>query len=493
MNLLFLAPIVVLLLVVILSCLKRAPSNRAYVITGFRSDPKILIGKAGLKLPFLERCDELDISQITIKLATDEYVPTRDFINIKVEAVVQIAVDTSTDGILRAMQHFLNEDKDGIESTACQTLLGNLREIVGTMNLKDLCQDKAKFSEEVKEKARCDMEGLGLVILAFNVQSVKDKEGLIENLGIENTEQIRKDAAIAKAIAERDVQVAQAEAKNASNEADTKSKLAIAERNNTLSIRTSELKISEDTKKAEANAAFKIQEAISLKSIEMSSQDAKIAKQEKEIELQKQEVGVMEQRLDAEVRKKADAERYAKEQEAEAVLYTRQKEAEAKLFEQEKAAVAVRKMGEAEADAIRMKGEAEAAALDKKADAMKKYGQAAILEMVVGILPDMARAVAEPISAIDKVTIVGGNSDGVSDMAGNVPVMLAKVMESVKETTGFDLTEVMKADTYDAKVNRNVALSGNVSLDKPDVDVSDESSESDRFVSDFEGDTCTVV
>lgn len=457
-----LIPLIVILVLIFLACLKKAPSNKAYIITGFRDKPKILSGRAGFKIPFLERCDELDIGQITIGLETEEYVPTKDFINIQVEAVVQIAVDTSDAGIVKAMQHFLNGGKEEIEETASKTLLGNLREIVGTMELKELCQDKAKFSEEVKSKAKDDMESLGLVILAFNVQTVKDKDGLISNLGIENTEKIRQEAAIAKAIARRNIEIAEAQAKDESNEADTKAELAIAERNNALEIRRSELRVTEDTKRAAADAAFEIQAAISRKDLEISAQNAEIAKREKEIELQQREAEVAEKRLDAQVKKKAEAEKYAAEQEADALLYTRQKEAEAKLFEQEKEAIAIRKTGEAEAEAIRLKGEAEAAALDKKADAMKKYGQAAILEMIVGILPDMAKAIAEPISAIDKVTVIGGNSDGVSDVAGNVPLVLAKVMESVKETTGFDLAEVMKADTYDAKVNRKVELSGSV-------------------------------
>lgn len=134
----------------------------------------------------------------------------------------------------------------------------------------------------------------------------------------------------------------------------------------------------------------------------------------------------------------------------------------------EKEAEAIRKRGEAEAEAIRLKGEAEADAMDKKAEAMKKYGQAAILEMIVGVLPEMAKSIAEPVSAIDKVTIIGGDSSGVSDVSGNVPAILAKTIESVREATGFDLTEVLKASTYDAKVNRSVDLSGSLNLQKPE-------------------------
>ena len=178
--------------------------------------------------------------------------------------------------------------------------------------------------------------------------------------------------------------------------------------------------------------------------------------------------------------KKADAERYAVEQKAAAELSRRQREAEAKKYEQEKEAEArkaqaeaekfamlqeaegVKAKGEAEAAAIQAKGLAEAEAMEKKAEAMKKYGQAAMMEMIVQALPEMAKAIAEPLSTIDKVTIIdsGNGEAGVSSMGSYVPGVLAKTIESVKETTGLDITEIMKANTYDAKVTRNVNISG---------------------------------
>ena len=184
-----------------------------------------------------------------------------------------------------------------------------------------------------------------------------------------------------------------------------------------------------------------------------------------------------EKKLDAEVKKKAEAEKYAAQQKADAEKYVRERDAEAALFERQKEAEAIRATGDAEAEAIRLKGIAEAEAIDKKAEAMKKYGNAAIIEMLVGVLPEMAKAVADPIAAIDKVSIIGGDSNGVADMSGNVPAVLAKVMESVKETTGFDLMDVMKAETYDAKVNRNVTIDGAVPvIDETVIEDTDEKS-----------------
>lgn len=359
-----------------------------------------------------------------------------------------------------AMKNFLNMTETQIVKELQDSLQGNLREIIGTMKLKELSQNKKEFGDQVQEKAQVDMNSLGIKILSFNVQTVIDKNGLIENLGIENTAKIKQDAQIAQAEADRNVAVAQAQALKEANEAKVQSQKAISERNNELAIRQAELKITEDSKKAEADAAYEIQKQESRKTIEISTQNAEIARREREIELQRKEAQVAAERLDATVKKKAEAEKYAAQLQADAELYRRQKEAEAELFEKEKEAEAIRKQGEAEADAIRAKGIAEAEAIDKKAEAMKKYGNAAIIEMLVNVLPDVAKSVAEPISAIDKVTVIGSDTNGVSDMAGNVPVVMAKVMESVKEATGVDMTEIIRANTYDAKVTKNINVTG---------------------------------
>lgn len=440
-------------------------SDEAAIISGVSKKPRVLVGRAGFKIPFFEKVDRMKIGQIDIDINTVDYIPTSDFINIQVDAVAQVAIDATDlkgEAIQRAMRNFLNKKQDAIRASLSKSLQGNLREIIGTMSLKDICQNKAKFSAEVKSNAEGDMAELGIKILSFNVQNISDEQGLIDDLGIDNREQIRKTASIAKAQAKKEVAVAEAKASNEANAAKVASEMEIAKRNNDLEIKKSELKIQEDTKKAEADAAYKIQDQTQRKSIEVESQNADIAKREKEIELQAKEAEVARQKLIAEVEKPAEAEKFAKMQEADADLYARQKDAEAKLYEQQKEAEAIKAKGEAEAEAIRLKGEAEADAMDKKAEAMKKYGQAAILEMIVGVLPDMAKAVAEPISAIDEVKIIGSDGNGVSDMAGNVPVMLAKVMESVKETTGIDMMEIVKASTYDAKVTKNVTIDGDV-------------------------------
>lgn len=469
---------VALLLLIIAKGYVKAPPDTAYIISGFKKQPRILIGRAGIRIPFLERIDKLSLKQVTVDVKTEGYIPTLDFINIRVDAVAKVRVSTEPELLERAMKNFLNKDSQDIIEDLQDSLQGNMREIVGTISLRDICNNREEFGNQVQQKASVDMKNLGIEIISCNIQNVEDESDLIKNMGMDNTAKIRKDAAIAKAEADRDVAIKQAEADKEANEARVKADLEIAQKKNELDIRKSELKKAADTKAAEADAAFEIQKQEQRKTIETASTNAEIAKREREVELKEREVKVMEQSLEAEIKKKAEAEKFKEQQEADAKLYIRTKDAEAKKVEaeleaealmkkadadkyaQEQEAKAIEAKGQAEAAAIRAKGIAEAEAIDKKAEAMKKYGEAAILEMAFNILPEMAKNIAEPISSIDKVTVIGGNSNGVADMAGNVPIVMAKVIESVKEATGIDLNEIIKADTFEGKTTRNVNLTG---------------------------------
>lgn len=330
-------------------------------------------------------------------------------------------------------------------------------EYTDIIRITDYVQDRKKFADKVQENAAPDMAKMGLDIVSFNVQNVTDKGNVIENLGIDRVVTISKSAQISKAESERDIAVAKAAADKQANDARVEAETAIAEQNNALEIKKQELKKQSDIKKAEADAAYEIQEQEQRKTIEIATADANIAKQEKEAEIKEKEIAVREKSLDAEVKKQADAEKYARMQKADAEKYEQEKRAEAEKFTKLQAAEATRAQYEAEAEGIRAKGLAEAEAMEKKADAMAKYGKAAMTEMIIKVLPQMAEAIAKPLESIDKVSIIGGAGDsGMSAISDNVPQVLAKTIESVKETTGFDLTEVMKANTYDAKVNNNI-------------------------------------
>ncbi len=481
--------IIVVVLLIVLLCLGyvKAPPDMAYIISGIKTKSKVVIGKASIRIPFFERLDKLNLRLIPIDVKTSNAVPTADYININVDATVNIKISNQPDKLRLAAENFLNKNTEYIAGVAREVLEGNVREIVGRMRLEEMVSDRQKFAELVKENAEPDLAAMGLDVISFNVQNFVDGNDVIENLGIDNIVKIKKAAAIARAESERDIKVAQAAADKDSNDAAVAAQTEIAKKQNELAIKKSELQMEADTKRAMADAAYEIQKEEQRKTIEVATANADIARQEREIELKQKEVAVKERALEAEVKKQAEAEKYAAQQKADASLYQRQKQAEAQQREAEarkaqaeadrfskeqeaqgvKAygeaeAAAVKAKGLAEAEAIQAKGLAEAEAMEKKAEAYAKYNKAAVAEMMIKVLPDIAAKIAEPLAQIDKITIIGGDggANGVEQVAGNVPAVMAKLFESMKETTGIDLANIINAESYDAKVNRNITVNG---------------------------------
>lgn len=462
--------VVIALILLVMTGYVKSPSDTAYIISGLKKEPKYVIGRSSIRIPFLQRMDKLMLKMISVDVKTEDSVPTNDYINVNIDSAVKVKVSSDPAKMKIAASNFLNKNEEYIRSSVVDVLQGNVREIIGQMKLEEIVQDRKKFADKVQENAAPDMAKMGLDIVSFNVQNVTDNGNVIENLGIDRVVSISKSAQISRAESERDIAVAKASAEKQANDARVEAETAIAEQNNALEIKKQELKKQSDIKKAEADAAYEIQEQEQRKTIEIATADANIAKQEKEAEIKEKEIAVKEKSLDAEVKKQADAEKYARmqkadadkyeaEQRAEAEKITKMKEAEAAKAQGVAEAEATKAKGIAEAETIRAKGMAEAEAMEKKADAMAKYGKAAMTEMIIKVLPQMAEAIAKPLESIDKVSIIGGAGDsGMSTISDNVPQVLAKTIESVKETTGFDLTEVMKANTYDARVNNNLNI-----------------------------------
>ncbi len=419
-------PIVVVALIVVIIFLTgyvKASPDTALIISGMRKKPKVLIGKAGVKIPFLERKDELNLQLIPIDVKTSTAVPTADYINIRVDATVNVKISDNEDRLKLAAQNFLNKKPDYIGGVAREVLEGNVREIVGKMALEEMVSDRQKFAVLVKENAEPDLAAMGLDIISFNVQNFVDNNSVIENLGVDNIVKIQKNAAISRAESEKEIAKAQANAKREANEAEVNAESEIAIKQNELAIKKAELKKESDVKKAEADAAYKIQEEEQRKTVEITTANANLAKQEKEILLKQKEVEITEQTLEAQVKKKAEADRFAKQQHADAQLYERQREAEARKFETEKEAEAmkaqaeaqkykmeqeaegIRTKGLAEAEAIRAKSVAEAEGIEKKAEAMAKMGEAAVLEMYFKALPEVVKNAAAPLEKVERITM----------------------------------------------------------------------------------------
>lgn len=431
---------VVLLLVIVLIGYVKAPPDTAYMISGFRKT-RILIGKAGIRIPFLERLDKLSLKMFSVDVKTTDYVPNAEYINVKVDATVKIRIGQSQEMMALASKFFLNEDEKMIINRVQDTLEGNMREIVGQMRLEEMVTDRKAFGERVQENAIPDLQKMGLEMISFNVQSFADQNNVIEDLGIDNISQIKKGAAVAKAQADRDIAIAQAQAAKEANEAKVQSEMEIAEKQTSLAIRQAELKQQSDVKKAEADAAYSIQEQEQRKTIEIASANADIARAERTAELKAKEVDVTKQTLDAQIRAKADAERYAAQQAAEAELFRRTKEAEAKMIERKREAEGIRAVGEAEAEAIKLKALAEAEGIDKKAEAMKKYGEAAVVEMIMNALAEIAKNVAEPLSKVDKITMYGeGNS---AKLLSDIVNGTTQVTEGIASGMGIDIKSLI--------------------------------------------------
>ena len=418
-----------------------AEPNQAYIISSMKKDLRILVGKAGLKIPFFEKLSKLDLSIMQVHIKTNDGIPTKEFINIDVDAVATVKISSKDELLKSAAEALLDKRTEEIEGMIKQILLGSTREIIAEINIKDI-NDKSEISKKIMESVRPELEKIGVEATNFNIQNFNDKEGIIKNLGIDNAEQISKDAQIAKAHAQRDVAVAKAQAEKEANDAKVASELEIAQKNNELSIKLAELKVREDTKAAEAEAAKEIQAEIQRKTIEINKQDADIAKQTKEAELAERQIAVQERRLDAEIRKQADAEKYKAEKYAEAAAYKAKQEADAKKY-----------AAQQEAEAIRIKGEAEAEAIQKKADAMKHYEDAAMAQMYLEVLPDIVKNAAEPLSKVDKITMYGEGNE--TKLVGGVMKTVNQIFEGLKDN-GIDVKGFI--DKIGTKKNKSVSM-----------------------------------
>lgn len=463
------AIIVIAILAIAMAGYVKAPADKAYIITGPRKK-KVLIGKAGIKIPFLERMDKLDLSLIPVDVRTQNAVPTADFINVKVNSNVNIRIGQTDELLARAATHFLNIPGENIGVIARETLEASVREIIGTMRLQDMVSDRQKFSEAVLDTAVPDLAKMGLEIISFNVQDFADGNGVIENLGVDNVEKIRKAAQIARAEAEAEVAISKAENAKKANDAKAAAQEAIAERNAQLDRKQADLKREVDTQKAQADAALSIEAENQRKLRDVAATDANIAKAEREADLKQKEIKLKEYELDALVRKQADAEKYAAEQKAEAEKATRQRKAEAEAYQAVQEAKAKKETAEleaeaekaraeaalfaakaeaegiqaklmAEAEGIKAKGLAEAEGIEKKAEAQKKMGEASVLEMYFAALPEIAGRVAAPLENCNGITIYG--EGGTQKMIGDVTQSMDGIIKAVTDSTGIDLKSVL--------------------------------------------------
>lgn len=483
----------------------KAPPDKVKIISGKRKT-KYVIGSAAIKLPFVDMVNELTLEPIEVEVQSDT-VYSRDMIPCNVRSTFYCKIPSDNDEMLaKAAQNFLNMDTKEIADIVQNLANGAVRELSATLELKEMITDRQRFAQIVRDTAEKDYNALGLELLLVNCSSITDSSGIVESLGVENSAKITKSAAIAKSEAIREVREQTARNEMLANQAEIKAQQEIASQANTLRIQKAQLKQESDARQAEADVAYKIQEEEQRKTLEQKTVDAEIARAEREAELQAKQVEIQKERLEAEISKKADAEKYAAQQRADAELYRRQREAEAakaeiqaqaeakliqaqrdaeaekahaeaEKYAKEQEAAAIRAVGEAEAASIEAKGKAEAEAIQKKAEAMKQYGEAAILEMMVNVLPEVAGQVAAPLATIDEVRVIGGDGSGVSSLSGNVPVLMRQTFDTIEAATGIDMQDLIRANGAEAKMNRTInvtSAAATPSDEEVDAEVVDE-------------------
>ena len=488
---------VALFLILIFASYVKTPPQVALIISGISKTPRVLIGKGGIRIPFFERLDKVFLGQTSVDIKTSVPVPTKDFINVRVDAVAKVRVMNTPEGIRLAAKNFLNMTERDIANQIQDSLEGNMREVIGSIGLRELNTDRDGFSDQIAKKASPDMEKLGIEILSCNIQNITDEKGLISDLGADNTFAIKKTAAITKANAEKEIAIAQSNAKKEANDAEVKNETIIAERQTELAVKKADLQVKADTQKAVADAAYQIQQQEQQKTVNEKTVEAEMAKQlltqqkqkevnaaaveaqtekaRKEQELTAEQVKIQQNKLEAVIQKQADADKYKQEIDAMAELEQRKRRAEAETYEAEQNAKAVKAMAEAaqfkmeqealgkkkladaEAYGIMERGKAEAEALRLKAEAYKEYGDAAKAQMVIEKLPEIAAAVAQPISTIKDVRIYGSDGSGINQLSGNVPAVIKQTMDTVSDATGVDMKEIVKSSTLETAAKRPLA------------------------------------
>ena len=484
---------VVLIIMIILSMWKKIPQDKAAVITGLRK--RVITGGGGLVVPLLERVDTISLESMKLDVKTNGAM-TSQGVPINTDGVAVIKVRNDHNSILAAIEQF-NASKEAetvqtISDVSREVLEGKLREIISKLTVEEIYNDRESFGSKVHEVAGTDLAEMGLEIKTLTIKDISDNNGYLKALGEARIAEVKKNAQIAVAQANKETKIQTSEAARIGETAEIEARTAIAEANKVQKIKQLSYEQEQSTAKAEADAAYDIQKNITQKRITDTEMDAEVLLQQRlrDVEAEKIQIAIVAEQKNIELAqrkaerkekelletiiKPAEAQKSKEQLSADALKYKEIADAEARAqairlsaeVEAEKIklqglaeAEVIRQKGEAEAEAIRLQGLAEAEAMEKKAEAYAKYTDAGKLEMLVGVLPEIAKSVAEPMSRIEKIIVMDGNEGtGATSVAKTVSSTMATVMESVKEMTGFDLTETMRAHTYDAQVNKNVTL-----------------------------------
>ncbi len=453
------------LLVVYASRIKKVGPNQVLVISGRgegESKFRIVTGGRAFIWPVLERVDDLSLEIMTIDVTTPD-VPTLQGVKVTVEGVAQIKIGSDENAIRTAAIQFLSKTQQEIEHVAHETLAGHLRAIQGTLTIEQLYRDREAFAQKVQEVSGEDMASMGMEIISFVIKDISDDEGYLEALGRPRIAQVKRDAAIGEAEAERDATIRSAAARQEGESAKFTAETKIAESQKSYEVQRATYLAEINRQKAEAELAYTLQENIVNQRVKSEEVGVEIVAKQRQIEVQEQEVRRRERELEATVRKPAEAEQYRVQTLAEAHRFQLQAQAEGEaeairrrgLAEAEAAkarglaeAEVIRQKGLAEAEVIREQGLAAAAATLEKANAWKEYTQAAVIQQLIDALPQMAQAIAQPLAQTERIVVVStgdGAQAGLSRITQDVVNIMAQAPAALEAITGVDLSQMLSS------------------------------------------------
>ncbi|MDM5226514.1 flotillin family protein [Cytobacillus sp. NJ13] len=423
---------------------------------------KIIRGGGTFVLPVFQQAEPLSLLSSKLEVTTPE-VYTEQGVPVMADGTAIIKIGGSIGEIATAAEQFLGKSKEDRENEAKEVLEGHLRSILGSMTVEEIYKNRDKFSQEVQRVASQDLAKMGLIIVSFTIKDVRDKNGYLDSLGRPRIAQVKRDADIATAEAEKETRIKRAEAAKDAQKAELERATEIAEAEKENQMKMADYRREQDIAKARADQAYDLETARAKQEVTEHEMQIRIIERQKQIELEEKEILRRERQYDSEVKKKADADRYAVEQAAEAEKKKQIAEADANQYRIESQARAEaervradgmakadsqRAQGESEAEIIRLKGLAEAEAKRKIAEAFEQYGQAAMMDMVINMLPEYAKQLASPLSNIDKITVVDTGSDsnngGANKVTGYATNLMSTMQESLKASSGIDVKELLQ-------------------------------------------------
>jgi flotillin len=419
---------------------------------------RYVVGGGAFINPVKESAQILPLEVYTIGIKTPEVLTSRG-VHIIAEATAQVKIGSDDYSIRQSAEQFLSTGAKGIKEVSEQILEGYMRAVLGHLSVEEIYQNRHDFNKKVITEATSDFHKMGLQVISFTLKDISDTQGYLTALGKPRIAEVKRDAEVAEAEAEKDTTIKSAAARRDSDIAKFQAEAEIAAANRDYELKRAQFQSEVNREKAHSDLAYELERQLINQEVRKAEYAVKLIEKQEAIKLEEAEITRKEKELEASIKKNADALKYQTEKEAEAQRLKLQLEAEgraeaAKIEGMTEIEVTKqrgiskiaynRNLGLAEVEVEKAKGETEAGILQKKAEAYAQYNQAAVYQMLIDKMPELARAVSEPLSKVDKIVMVGEGASGVSKLTGQIAAILAQLPTVVESLSGVDLKKVLE-------------------------------------------------